>query len=67
MAHRPFIRKSINSVFYRFVFETEKHNGIAEFLEILGSSNRFALPLKDEHRVFLVRALVPLHKPKCFT
>ncbi|KAH0921418.1 hypothetical protein HID58_021436 [Brassica napus] len=50
----------------RFVFETEKHNGIAEFLEILGSIiNGFALPLKEEHKVFLVRALIPLHKPKC--
>jgi serine/threonine-protein phosphatase 2A regulatory subunit B' len=48
------------------VFETERHNGIAEFLEILGSIiNGFALPLKEEHKVFLVRALVPLHKPKC--
>ncbi|CAE5957375.1 unnamed protein product [Arabidopsis arenosa] len=65
MVHRPFIRKSINNIFYRFVFETEKHNGIAEFLEILGSIiNGFALPLKDEHKVFLVRALLPLHKPK---
>jgi len=29
MVHRPFIRKAINFVFYRFVFETEHHNGIA--------------------------------------
>lgn len=29
MVHRPFIRKAINYVFYRFVFETEHHNGIA--------------------------------------
>lgn len=66
MVNRPFIRKSINNIFYRFVFETEKHNGIAEFLEILGSIiNGFALPLKEEHKVFLVRALLPLHKPKC--
>ncbi|XP_010554220.1 PREDICTED: serine/threonine protein phosphatase 2A 59 kDa regulatory subunit B' eta isoform [Tarenaya hassleriana] len=66
MAHRPFIRKTINNIFYRFIFETEKHNGIAEFLEILGSIiNGFALPLKEEHKVFLVRALIPLHKPKC--
>nr|GMD01179.1 serine/threonine protein phosphatase 2A 57 kDa regulatory subunit B' theta isoform-like [Ipomoea batatas] len=50
----------------RFVFETEKHNGIAELLEILGSIiNGFALPLKEEHKLFLVRALIPLHKPKC--
>ncbi|KAK4714068.1 hypothetical protein R3W88_019975 [Solanum pinnatisectum] len=66
MVHRPFIRKAINNMFYRFIFETEKHNGIAELLEILGSIiNGFALPLKEEHKLFLVRALIPLHKPKC--
>ncbi|KAI4336628.1 hypothetical protein L6164_015129 [Bauhinia variegata] len=66
MAHRPFFRKSINNIFYHFIFETEKHNGIAEFLEILGSIiNGFALPLKEEHKLFLVRVLIPLHKPKC--
>jgi len=66
MAHRPFIRRSINHVFYRFVYETERHNGIAELLEILGSIiNGFALPLKEEHKLFLQRALLPLHKPKC--
>lgn len=66
MVHRPFIRKAINNIFYRFIFETEKHNGIAELLEILGSIiNGFALPLKEEHKLFLVRVLIPLHKPKC--
>ncbi|XP_076940494.1 serine/threonine protein phosphatase 2A 57 kDa regulatory subunit B' theta isoform-like [Bidens hawaiensis] len=66
MVHRPFIRKSMNNIFYRFVLETEKHNGIAELLEILGSIvNGFALPLKEEHKLFLARALIPLHKPKC--
>ncbi|KAG0499041.1 hypothetical protein HPP92_003361 [Vanilla planifolia] len=66
MVHRPFIRKAINNIFYQFIFETEKHNGIAELLEILGSIiNGFVLPLKEEHKLFLVRALIPLHKPKC--
>ncbi|KAK3443280.1 serine/threonine protein phosphatase 2A 57 kDa regulatory subunit B' theta isoform [Eucalyptus grandis] len=66
MVHRPFIRKGINNIFFRFIFETEKHNGIAELLEVLGSIiNGFALPLKEEHKLFLVRALIPLHKPKC--
>jgi len=51
-SRRPFIRKAINHVFYRFVYETERHNGIAELLEILGSIiNGFALPLKEEHKV----------------
>ncbi|XP_062009406.1 serine/threonine protein phosphatase 2A 59 kDa regulatory subunit B' gamma isoform [Rosa rugosa] len=66
MVHRPFIRKAINNIFFWFIFETQKHNGIAEMLEILGSIiNGFALPLKEEHKLFLVRALIPLHKPKC--
>ncbi|KAK6922348.1 Protein phosphatase 2A, regulatory B subunit, B56 [Dillenia turbinata] len=66
MVHRPFIRKAINNIFYRFVYETEKHNGIAELLEILGSIiSGFALPLKEEHKLFLIRVLIPLHKPKC--
>mmetsp|Transcript_23125 Transcript_23125/g.44181 ORF Transcript_23125/g.44181 Transcript_23125/m.44181 type:complete len:507 (-) Transcript_23125:115-1635(-) len=65
MVHRPFIRKAINNIFYRFIYETERHNGVAELLEILGSIiNGFALPLKEEHKVFLGRALLPLHKPK---
>lgn len=68
MVHRPFIRKAINNIFYRFIFETERHNGIAELLEILGSIiNGFALPLKEEHKQFLTRALLPLHKPKCMS
>ncbi|KAK4777371.1 hypothetical protein SAY87_017558 [Trapa incisa] len=68
MVHRPFIRKAINNIFYRFIFETGRHNGIAEFLEILGSIiNGFTLPLKEEHKLFLVRALIPLHKPKCMS
>nr|GMC62013.1 serine/threonine protein phosphatase 2A 57 kDa regulatory subunit B' iota isoform [Ipomoea batatas] len=65
MVHRPFIRKSISNVFYQFVFETEKHNGIAELLEIFGSViTGFALPLKEEHKIFLWKALIPMHKPK---
>ncbi|XP_047334431.1 serine/threonine protein phosphatase 2A 59 kDa regulatory subunit B' gamma isoform-like [Impatiens glandulifera] len=68
MVHRPFIRKAINNVFYRFILETEKQNGIAELLEILGSIvNGFALPLKEEHKFFLSHALIPLHKPKCIS
>ncbi|XP_009409882.2 serine/threonine protein phosphatase 2A 57 kDa regulatory subunit B' alpha isoform-like isoform X1 [Musa acuminata AAA Group] len=65
MIHRPFIRKAINNIFYRFIFETQRHSGIGELLEILGSIiNGFALPMKEEHKLFLVRALIPLHKPK---
>uniref|UniRef100_A0A6M2DP15 Serine/threonine protein phosphatase 2A regulatory subunit n=1 Tax=Xenopsylla cheopis TaxID=163159 RepID=A0A6M2DP15_XENCH len=62
---RAFIRNQINNVFYRFIYETEHHNGIAELLEILGSIiNGFALPLKEEHKQFLLKVLLPLHKVK---
>jgi hypothetical protein len=37
MVHRPFIRKAINYVFYRFVFETEHHNGIAGAVAVVVS------------------------------
>ena len=65
MIHRPFIRKTVSNVFSRFVSETEKHNGIAELLEVFGSIiSGFAVPLKEEHKMFLWRVLIPLHKPK---
>ena len=66
MSHRPFIRRAINNAFYRFIYETPPvhDTGISELLEILGSIiNGFALPLKEEHKTFLVKALIPLHKP----
>lgn len=65
---RSFIRRSINNIFLQFVYETERFNGVAELLEILGSIiNGFALPLKEEHKVFLVRVLLPLHKVRCLS
>ncbi|CAI5950623.1 unnamed protein product [Closterium sp. NIES-65] len=65
MGHRPFIRKAINNIFDQFI-ESERHNGIAELLEFIGSFvNGFVLPLKQEHTQSLERVLVPLHKPKC--
>jgi len=66
MSLRSFIRREVSNVFFRFVFETERHNGVGELLEILGSIiNGFAIPLKHEHLTFLQRALNPLHKPAC--
>ncbi|UYV74617.1 PPP2R5D [Cordylochernes scorpioides] len=63
---RAFIRKSINNVFFRFIYETERHNGVADLLEILGSIiNGFSVPLKEEHKSFLLVALLPLHKAQC--
>lgn len=62
---RAYIRSSINNIFYSFVYDTKRHNGIAELLEILGSIiNGFALPLKAEHKRFLMKVLIPLHKSR---
>ncbi|XP_022719861.1 serine/threonine protein phosphatase 2A 57 kDa regulatory subunit B' beta isoform-like [Durio zibethinus] len=63
--HRSFMRKAVNDVFLYHVFENEKHCGIGELLEICGSIiNGFAVPLKEEHKLFLMRVLLPLHKAK---
>ncbi|XP_045153110.1 serine/threonine-protein phosphatase 2A 56 kDa regulatory subunit beta isoform [Echinops telfairi] len=62
---RAYIRKQCNHIFLRFIYELEHFNGVAELLEILGSIiNGFALPLKTEHKQFLVRVLIPLHSVK---
>jgi len=65
MALRSFIRRGIQHVFFKVIYESESHNGVGELLEILASIiNGFALPLKDEHKDFLMKALIPLHKVK---
>ena len=52
----------------RFIYETEHFNGVGELLEILGSIiNGFALPLKLEHKQFLCKVLIPLHKVRCLS
>lgn len=62
LSSRPFIRRSINNVFLQFIYETGRFNGVAELLEIFGSIiNGFAIPLKEEHKIFLRRVLIPLH------
>ncbi|KAF6333993.1 protein phosphatase 2 regulatory subunit B'beta [Rhinolophus ferrumequinum] len=59
---RAYIRKQCSHIFLRFIYELEHFNGVAELLEILGSIiNGFALPLKTEHKHFLVRVLIPLY------
>ncbi|KAF4677246.1 Serine/threonine-protein phosphatase 2A 56 kDa regulatory subunit delta isoform [Perkinsus chesapeaki] len=65
MALRSFIRKAMQNLFFKIIYESEYHNGIEELLEIFGSIvNGFALPLKEEHKQFLEKSLIPLHKVK---
>lgn len=55
-------------MYSRFIYETEHFNGVGELLEILGSIiNGFALPLKAEHKQFLCKVLIPLHKVRCLS
>jgi len=62
---RSAMRKSMTDVLLNYVFETEKHYGIADLLEIWGTIvNGFTVPLKEEHKLFLMRVLIPLHKTK---
>lgn len=68
MALRSFIRRAIQQTFFKVIYECEMHNGVGELLEILGSIiNGFALPLKEEHKEFLIKALIPLHKVKALS
>jgi len=63
MSFRSFLRRAINNIFYNVIYVSQRHNGLAELLEILGSIiNGFATPLKEEHQKFLRNVLVPLHK-----
>jgi len=68
MVLRPSVRRAIQQTFLKIIYESETHNGIGEMLEVLGSIiNGFALPLKEEHKDFLTKALIPLYKVKSLT
>ncbi|KHN37385.1 Serine/threonine protein phosphatase 2A 57 kDa regulatory subunit B' beta isoform [Glycine soja] len=65
IADRSLMRKWMTEVLLNYVFETEKHPGIGDLLEIWGTIiNGFTVPLKEEHKLFLMRVLIPLHKTK---
>jgi serine/threonine-protein phosphatase 2A regulatory subunit B' len=62
---RAFMRRGWQNRFCAVVYEGDTHNGVWELLEILGNViSGFGVPLKDEHKVFMCRALIPLHKVK---
>ncbi|KAH6768652.1 hypothetical protein C2S51_013988 [Perilla frutescens var. frutescens] len=63
---RSFMRKAMKDVFLHYTYETdEKHCGIGDLLEIWGTIiNGFSIPLKEEHKLFMTRVLIPLHRPK---
>lgn len=59
------MRESMKNVFLHYIFETERHCGVGELLEIWRTIiNGFTVPLKEEHKLVLMRVLIPLHKTK---
>lgn len=53
---RAFIRKQINNIFLRFVYETEHFNGVGELLEILGRS----VDTYNLHLMYKIKSYVQL-------
>ena len=49
----------------KVTYESDSHNGLTELLEILSSIvSGFSVPLKQEHKDFFGKVMVPLHKVK---
>lgn len=64
---RGYMRKAAARLFISFTYETERHNGVADLLDmLLGVVAGFASPIKEEHKQFLFRALMPLHGSALF-
>uniref|UniRef100_A0A8C4TDM7 Serine/threonine protein phosphatase 2A regulatory subunit n=1 Tax=Erpetoichthys calabaricus TaxID=27687 RepID=A0A8C4TDM7_ERPCA len=61
---RAYIRKQINNIFYRYFFWEGQQIFTFSFLFFCSIINGFALPLKEEHKIFLLKVLLPLHKVK---
>ena len=63
MVLRPYIREQVQNLVLFITYEKEEHNGLTELLEILSSIiSGYAAPLKDEHKMFAKKVLIPLHK-----
>uniref|UniRef100_A0A671SQE5 Serine/threonine protein phosphatase 2A regulatory subunit n=1 Tax=Sinocyclocheilus anshuiensis TaxID=1608454 RepID=A0A671SQE5_9TELE len=56
---RAYIRKQINNIFCSL-----SHDVSVTILFSSSIINGFALPLKEEHKIFLLKVLLPLHKVK---
>jgi serine/threonine-protein phosphatase 2A regulatory subunit B' len=62
VSKRQLIRQAIQHIFYTYIYETRYFSGINELLEIMISIiNGYAIPLKQEHKDFLIRIILPLH------
>ena len=60
---RYYLRTQLQNILLEYLYETEKFRGISEILEIFASIIQgYVLPLKEEHKTYLIRILMPLHK-----
>ncbi|KAK8840539.1 hypothetical protein M9Y10_030747 [Tritrichomonas musculus] len=56
------IRQAIQHLFHTYTYEIHYFSGITELLEIMYSIiNGFNVPLKEEHKNFLITTLLPLY------
>lgn len=63
MSQRGYIRSQVQNLILFITYEKEEHNGLTELLEILSSIiSGYTAPLKDEHKLFAKKVLIPLHK-----
>ena len=62
---RNYIRTPVYNLLLYVVYEKEEHNGLTELLEILSSIILgYGTPLKDEHKTFAKKVLIPMHKTR---
>lgn len=63
MPLRAYIRQQVMNLLLLITYEKEEHNGLTELLEILSSIiSGYTSPLKEEHKDFAKKVLIPLHK-----
>jgi len=62
IVHRGYIRREISNYLLEFLYESDSYRGIPQIMQILGSIvSGFSVPLKAEHKVLLIKILIPLH------
>jgi len=68
MRLRAPIRLRMSQIFHEFTYVTERHNGIIPMLEVLGGIiTGFVRPIKEQHKVYLKKVLLPMHKVRCLS
>ena len=62
IVHRGYIRREISNYLLEFLYESDSYRGIPQIMQILGSIvSGYSVPLKAEHKVLLIKILLPLH------